>query len=406
VIVMSESFSIERRKILRHLGAKVILTNPAHKGGGMFQTIDFLAKKYGWFKVEQFECEANAWIHTKTTGPEIIQAMKGLSLDYFVTATGTGGTLRGVAGYLRQHSPHTKIVVTEPDTAPIIQSDVGSTYDADGIPHESHPFFRAHLFQGWTPDAITPIVQSAKDAKLIDELISVDGHEGMATARALAQKEGIFTGTSGGGVVLGALKKAQSVPPGTTLLAIVPDTGERYLSTPLFADIPADMTAEEKALKDECPPTFALPQPLPEADDKSRQFVKDVIKSDKLVYFAFNDCEFCWTLGLLLEAIGVKATKIAFDTSEYAKDNFGNKIRKALQEHTSVVTFPQLFINGTFFGGAVDACIKWNKGELQPMLLQAGVKSTRVDDKDWNGFDGDPFEFLPKWLSFNPKRST
>lgn len=149
----------------------------------MFQTIDFLAKKYGWFKVEQFECEANAWIHTKTTGPEIIQAMKGLSLDYFVTATGTGGTLRGVAGYLRQHSPHTKIVVTEPDTAPIIQSDVGSTYDADGIPHESHPFFRAHLFQGWTPDAITPIVQSAKDAKLIDELISVDGHEGMATAR-------------------------------------------------------------------------------------------------------------------------------------------------------------------------------------------------------------------------------
>jgi len=228
----------------------------------------------------------------------------------------------------------------------------------------------------------------------------------MATARALAQKEGIFTGTSGGGVVLGALKKAQSVPPGTTLLAIVPDTGERYLSTPLFADIPADMTAEEKALKDECPPTFALPQPLPEADDQSRQCVKDVIKSDKLVYFAFNDCEFCWTLGLLLEAIGVKATKIAFDTSEYAKDNFGNKIRKALQEHTSVVTFPQLFINGTFFGGAVDACIKWNKGELQPMLLQAGVKSTRVDDKDWNGFDGDPFEFLPKWLSFNPKRST
>ena len=177
VIVMSEAFSVERRKILRHWGAKVLLTNPAHKGGGMFQVMTRLAKKHGWFLPRQFDTEANAWMHRMTTGPEILSAMKGLKLDYFVTATGTGGTLNGVATYLREHSPETKVVVCEPDVAPIIASDVGTEYEdeaTDGYgvtPTESHPLFRAHLFQGWTPDAITPIVQKAKDNGLIDELM-------------------------------------------------------------------------------------------------------------------------------------------------------------------------------------------------------------------------------------------
>jgi len=292
---------------------------------------------------------------------------------------------------------------------------VGTEYEdeaTDGYgvtPTESHPLFRAHLFQGWTPDAITPIVQKAKDNGLIDELMPVNGLEGMDMARKLATHEGIFSGISGGGVVLGAIQKAQSAPPGTNILAIVPDTGERYLSTPLFDPVQADMNAEEKALIAEAGATAALPQPLPGTSDAARDIVETAIASNKITIFAFNDCEFCWTLKKLFKAIGVETHTVAFDSAKYAKDDLGNEIRAACQEKTGVPTFPQVHIGGKFFGGAFDAVKAWKANELQPLIEAAGAKpeTCTIDGclAPWNGYKGDCFDFLPKWMTVNPNRA-
>ncbi len=245
VVTMAESFSIERRRLMRFLGAKVILTPAAHRATGMLVKTKELAEKHGWFMTRQFENEANADFHSKTTAQEILADFPDGELDYWVTGYGTGGTLKGVSRVLRDKSPKTKIVVCEPADAPLIESHQPQAYNADGSPAAGHPAWKPHPMQGWTPDFIAKLTGDAVDAHNVDQTLPIAGPDAIRLSQELATKEGIFVGITSGATFAGALKIAETAPKGTTILAMLPDTGERYLSTPLFADVPAEMTAEE-----------------------------------------------------------------------------------------------------------------------------------------------------------------
>jgi cysteine synthase len=248
VATMAESFSIERRKLMRFLGAKVILT-PAPEGGtGMVRKANELAKKNGWFLPRQFENEANADIHSTTTAREILTDFVGEKLDYFVTGIGTGGTLKGVARVLDKERPETKIVVCEPADAPMLTSGTRQERNADGSPASRHPSWKPHPIQGWSPDFIPKLAGDAVDAGYVDRIITVVPADAMKWSKQLAQQEGIFVGISSGATFAAAMQVAADAPKGSTILCMLPDTGERYLSTPLFADIPSEMTEEEKAI--------------------------------------------------------------------------------------------------------------------------------------------------------------
>ncbi|HXD43989.1 MAG TPA: cysteine synthase A [Pseudolabrys sp.] len=252
VVTMAESFSVERRKLMRFLGAKVILTPAAERAFGMVNKAQELAAKHGWFMTRQFENEANPDMHERTTGREIVDDFKGEKLDYWVTGFGTGGTLTGVARVLRRERPETKIVVCEPADAPMLTSGEAQARNADGTPAKPHPAFKPHPMQGWSPDFIPRITGEAVDKKAIDRVLTVAGPDAMKCAKALAQKEGIFVGISAGATFAGALKVAEEAP-GATILCMLPDTGERYLSTPLFGDVGADMSDEEVAIANSTP---------------------------------------------------------------------------------------------------------------------------------------------------------
>ena len=245
VVTMAEPFSVERRKLMRFLGAKVIVTPAAERALGMVKKMEELAAAHGWFMPRQFENEANPDYHSRTTAREIIDDFAGVKLDYWVTGYGTGGTLKGVARVLRKESPHTKIIVCEPADAPLLGSKVEQPRKADGTPAAPHPSFKPHPMQGWTPDFIPKLTGDAVDLKLIDRLLHIPGPEGIRCAKELAVKEGIFVGITSGATFAGALTVAASAEKGANILCMLPDTGERYLSTPLFADVPADMTEEE-----------------------------------------------------------------------------------------------------------------------------------------------------------------
>jgi len=262
VLTMPESFSIERRRLMRFLGAKVILTPAAHRAMGMVQKTVELAKAHGWFMTRQFENEANPDIHSRTTAQEILKDFD--KLDYWVTGYGTGGTLKGVGRVLRKERPDTKIVVCEPSDAALVASGEPQARNADGTPAEGHPAWKPHPMQGWTPDFIPKLTGDAVDAGLADRLLAIPGPEAIKCSQELAQKEGIFVGITSGATFAGALKIAAEAPKGTTILAMLPDTGERYLSTPLFADIAVEMTPEEQAIY-RSTPMFAEPEPAPAA---------------------------------------------------------------------------------------------------------------------------------------------
>jgi cysteine synthase A len=253
VVTMADSFSVERRKLMRMLGAKVVLTPRAAKGFGMYRKAVELAEANGWFLARQFETEANADIHEATTAREILGDFRGRRLDYFVTGYGTGGTVTGVGRVLRRERPETKIILSEPANAQLVGSGRAQGRDEKGAPAESHPAFEPHPIQGWTPDFIPLVLQEAIDRQFYDELIPIAGAEGMKWARMLAQKEGIFTGVSGGSTFAVAMQVAERAPEGSVILAMLPDTGERYLSTPLFEGIAEDMTEEEVALSRSTP---------------------------------------------------------------------------------------------------------------------------------------------------------
>ena len=245
VLVMPESFSVERRRLMRFLGAKVVLTPAADRAVGMAKKATELAEKHGWFMTRQFENEANPDMHSRTTAREIIDAFAGERLDYWVTGFGTGGTLKGVARVLRKERPETKVVVCEPQDAQILASGVAQARNADGSAASGHPAWKPHPMQGWTPDFIPKLTGDAVDMKLIHRVLPIANAEAMRCSKDLARQEGIFVGITSGATLAGALHIAKEAPRGATILAMLPDTGERYLSTPLFADIPAEMTEAE-----------------------------------------------------------------------------------------------------------------------------------------------------------------
>lgn len=257
VATMAASFSVERRKIMRMLGAQVIVT-PAPLGGmGMVLKAEELAEKHGWLLARQFEIPANVAFHAQTTGPEILSDFAGRSLDYWVTGYGTGGTYSGAGKVIKAARPDVKIILTEPKGAPLVNSGVPQerkeVMGMFGAPKVGHPSWTPHPIQGWTPNFIAANLQAGLDAKLHDELVLVDGPDAIKTASDLAKQEGIFCGISGGATMRAALDVAAKAPEGSTILTMIPDTAERYLSTPLFASIDADMDAEEQALSKSTP---------------------------------------------------------------------------------------------------------------------------------------------------------
>jgi len=217
VAIMSDSFSVERRQIMRAFGAKVILTPAAERGTGMVRKAEELAKQHGWFLARQFTNEANPAFHRQTTGPEILQDFAGKRLDYFVTGWGTGGTLTGAGQMLKAARPDLRIVAAEPAAAQLLDNQE----------------WKPHKIQGWTPDFVPAVL----DRKIFDERVAVADEDAVQTARALAQKEGLFVGISSGATFSAACTVAERAPAGSVLLAMLPDTAERYLSTILFEGI-------------------------------------------------------------------------------------------------------------------------------------------------------------------------
>lgn len=224
VAVMVETFSVERRKIMRMLGAKVILTSAAERGTGMVRKAEELSRKHGWFLARQFENQANPDYHRNTTGPEILSDFAGSRLDFWVTGWGTGGTLTGAGEMIKKARPDVKVIAAEPAAAALL----------------SGAEFKPHKIQGWTPDFVPAVLNRA----VVDEILTVTDDEAVQTARSLASKEGIFCGISSGGTFAAALKVAAKAAPGSVILAMLPDTGERYLSTALFEGIPDASDAE------------------------------------------------------------------------------------------------------------------------------------------------------------------
>ena len=245
VVTMAEQFSVERRRLMRFLGAKVVLTPQAGRGMAMVTKAIELARTHGWFLTRQFENEANADMHSRTTAREIVEDFRDEKLDYWVTGYGTGGTLKGVARVLAKEMPQTKIVVCEPEDAQILSSGIDQARNPDGSPAAAHPAFKPHPMQGWTPDFIPKLTADAVKLNVIHRIIAVPGAEAIRCSAELASKEGILVGITAGATFAGALRVCADAPKGSTVLCMLPDTGERYLSTPLFANVPADMTPEE-----------------------------------------------------------------------------------------------------------------------------------------------------------------
>jgi cysteine synthase len=253
VVTMAESFSVERRKLMRFLGAKVVLTPAAKRAMGMVEKANELAAAHGWFQTHQFENEANADMHSRTTAREIIDDFAGERLDYWVTGYGTGGTLKGVARVLAKERPETRIIVCEPEDAPMLGSHEAQARKPDGTPVAGHPAWKPHPMQGWAPDFIPKLTGDSVDAGDVDQILAISGPEAMKCSLDLARKEGIFVGISSGATLAGALRIAAGAPEGSTILCMLPDTGERYLTTPLFASVGTDMDEAEVAISKSTP---------------------------------------------------------------------------------------------------------------------------------------------------------
>lgn len=395
VVTMAENFSVERRKLMRFLGAQVVLTPASEKGSGMVAKAEELAKKHGWFLASQFDNEANADMHSRTTAPEILEAFGDNGLNYFVTGYGTGGTLKGVSRALRARSPKTKIVLTEPDNVPVMGSGISQARDEHGKPTASHPMFRPHLMQGWSPDFIPKLAEDA--AGNIDSFQPVAGVAALQTARDLAAKEGIFCGISGGATFAAALRVAETAPEGSKILAMIPDTGERYMSTVLFDEVAETMTDAEMEIsrstdgyRFDAPgkgPALAVVE-TPKAH--ATAFVDKTISDHKVVMFALEWCEFCWSVRKMFAAAGISFHSIDLDSVAFQKDNLGGDLRVDLRHRTGAPTIPQIFVGGQHIGGATETFDAFNDGRLT-MLADAGVSFDPTMEQD-------AYSFLPTWL--------
>ncbi len=403
VIVMAENFSIERRRLMRFLGAKVVLTPAADKGSGMLAKAVELAETHGWFLTRQFENEANADIHSATTAREILADFEGERLDYWVSVVGTGGTVKGVSRVLHKERPDTKIIVAEPDNAQMLGSGIPQPAP-QGALTTSHPLFRPHPIQGTSPDFIPKLTADAIAEGWVDEIVPVNGGDAMRLARELAQREGVFCGISAGAALAAALKVAESAPHGANILCMLPDTGERYLSTPLFDDIAVDMTEEEEEISRSTPlcrfdkPSTPAPASEPQApaepvDADAAAFVQTAISDAKqpVVMFALEWCEFCWSVRKLFAALRVPYRSIDLDSVSYQKSNFGGRIRTALTARTGVATIPQVFVGGELIGGCWEVFEAAKSGALQQNLRDADAPFEARTDVEFSSL-------LPKWL--------
>lgn len=401
VIVMAENFSVERRKMLRFLGAKVVLTPASEMGTGMLNKAIELAEAHGWYLCRQFENEANAEVHTRTTAQEILADFHGESLDYFVSGFGTGGTLLGVARGLRQAGKDTRVIAAEPDNAPVLGSGIPQPRDADGQPAGSHPSFRPHPMQGWSPDFVSHLTETALAEDLINEIVPVSGGEAMRCSRELARREGIFVGTSAGATLAAALAVASRAPAGSNIVVMLPDTGERYLSTPLFEDIAEEMNAEELTLS-RSTPGYRFDVPAAGAaverghadttlDAEVGRYVADLVRKEPVVLFALEWCEYCWSARKLFKRLGIRYRSVDLDSVEYQVAERGGKIRAVLAHHTGSPTIPQIYIGGAHIGGCTELFDAMRNGALQRHLQACGI------DYD-TGVDLDPYTLFPKWL--------
>lgn len=403
VVTMAENFSTERRKMMRFLGAKVVLTPAAEKGSGMLAKAEELAEKHGWWLARQFENPANAEVHANTTALEILDDFSDKGLDYWVTGYGTAGTLNGVSRVLKTRSPSTRIVVCEPDNSQVLGSGIPQQRDAEGRHSGSHPNFRPHLMQGWSPDFVPRLAEQVLDEDRIDEFMPIDGQAALQCAMDLACKEGIFVGISAGATLAGALTIARRATEGSNILCMLPDTGERYLSTPLFENIASEMTPEEVELSRSTPGyRFDAPQSpgqtqgqisLPEATDSAREYVAQVVSSEEqpVVMFALEWCEFCWSLRKLFARCGIAYRSVDLDSVAFQKDGWGSDIRAALSEKTGCVTIPQVFVGGKFIGGCSETFDSYRDNSLQTALDSLGVEFTHEPGLD-------PYQLLPSWL--------
>ena len=405
VVTMAENFSVERRKLLRYLGARVVLTPASEKGTGMLAKAIELAETHGYFLCRQFENEANAEVHSRTTAREILDDFQGEVLNCWVSGFGTGGTLNGVARALKQADPATRVVVAEPDNAQLLGSGLVQPRRADGVA-ASHPRFRPHLMQGWSPDFISRLTEEALTAGLVDELVPVAGSEALRLARELARREGIFVGISSGATLAAALDVARRSPPGSNIVCMLPDTGERYLSTPLFEGIGEPMNDEELALSRSTPgyrfdvrPGGAGPRrPEPEKaseravlDAEALRFVDETVAAEPVVMFALEWCEFCWSVRKLFARLGIEYRSVDLDSVAYQAEDLGGRIRAVLAERTGAVTIPQIFIGGEPVGGCSELFDAWRDGAVQQRLEAVGI----AYDRD---VEVDPYDLLPKWL--------
>jgi cysteine synthase A len=408
VVVMAENFSIERRRLMRFLGARVVLTPAALKGSGMMRKAAELAAAHGWFLCRQFDNPANPAMHERTTGQEIIDTFADAPLDWFVAGCGTGGTVTGVGRALRRAGTSTRIAVCEPDNTPLLSSGIAQPRDADGLVSTSHPSFRPHPMQGWTPDFIAGITELAVKEQLVDRIVPVKGADALRLSRELARREGIFTGITGGATLAGALQLASEAPAGSRILALLPDTGERYQSTPLFADISADMSEEEIGISRSTPgarfdvtgpasTTAAQAAPAaasaPASPDIEAQqaLARAIADADfPVVMFALEWCEFCWSVRRLLTHLGIPFRSIELDAAQLQERDFGTRLRATLSARTGITTVPQIFVGGTLVGGAIDVIEAHRAGQLRSALARLGITC--------NKSSVDPSVFLPGWL--------
>jgi cysteine synthase A len=405
VVTMAENFSVERRKLLRFLGARVVLTPAAEKGTGMLNKAQELADAHGYYLCRQFENEVNADVHTATTAREILNDFGEEALHYWVSGFGTGGTLKGVARGLKAVDPAIQVIAVEPDNSPVIGSGVPQPRNPDGTPSASHPHFRPHLMQGWSPDFVSRLTEDAVATELVDEIVGVSGDDALRLARELARREGIFVGISSGATLAGALQVAQRSPAGTNIVCMLPDTGERYLSTPLFEDISEDMNPAEMEISCSTPgyqfdqvSGIAAGQPEQEfcLDFAASRFVAEVIEQQPVVMFALEWCEFCWSARKLFKQLGVAFESVDLDSVAFQQDDRGVRIREALSSRLKVPTIPQLFVGGDHIGGCSELFDAYQDGSLQRRFRENGI-----DFDDSAGID--VAGLLPQWL--HPRKS-
>jgi len=405
VVTMAENFSIERRRLLRFLGARVVLTPAAEKGTGMLNKARELAQEHGFYLCRQFENEANAAVHTATTAREILEDFADEPLHYWVSGFGTGGTLKGVARGLKATDPGIRVIAVEPDNAPVMASGIPQARNTDGSPSASHPQFRPHLMQGWAPDFISHLTEDAVAAGWVDEVLGVAGSDALLLSRELARREGIFVGISSGATLAGALQVARRSAPGTNIVCMLPDTGERYLSTPLFEDIGADMNVAELELSRSTPSCLfesGSEAPTPAADQAvcpdfgASRFIADTLRRYPVVMFALEWCEFCWSARKFFKELGIEYHSVDLDAVALQKEERGVRIRAALKYQVGAGTIPQLFVGGEHIGGCTQLFAAYRDGSLQRRLAALGI---RIDA----GRAVDTDRLLPQWM--HPRKS-